>query len=914
MQKLIRFFILGIIPLLTIILFLLFINTVIMDWRYAHKSLATYQNAFNWPLYKLEINLFKLIRNFKNDNREGLQKVKLNISKKSQKKLLDDTPTSTKKWQNAFYLLNDNTYKKIKIRHRGDNPRNWLFEKKHWRIKTKKNEQFERHRYYNFLPYDLNKYVSGRIANQIGLISPNYDLIELFINEKSSGIYIQSEHINENFLRRNKLMPVNIYKGEQILTETVIGTTGDLFNSTSIWDKIAFFNRSSDQDNSDLEFFLNLINRSEFDDDAYTKLFEKIDLNQWSIFAAYQILTQNYHNDYGHNMRLIFDSWTGKIYPLLQDPVIGLKIFNTGKINPEISSHSLLRFLNRNNLFIHSKYEKLYRYLTKDSVIENQIKLLNEIENEIIISESRDVDIQRKFYKDVNKRSERKILSNKLKDHSLLLLKMFEAEPNSSWYMNNNKININVNNHLPISNIEIFYNKNLPKWISIDLNKNNKIEENEKFFTDKNGKVIIPITLYANRLLVSKNINNLINPEVLTSNTKFVFTSSNKILPKNIIITNPFTKEKFKLQKKKLIAMPASKFNLPILNTNNNDNFKKLSGIILVDKNMIIKDNVIIEPGTFFKLKKKVSIIFKNKVQALGTKESPIVFKSNNLNNNTKNIWGTVALHGAKTKGSILKNIIFDGGSGALLDQVHYTSMLSIHDTNDIKLFNIKMRNNHIYDDSLHIIYCNNILIDNLIIENASGDALDIDISKNIIIKNSEFNNSINDAIDIMESEVLIDSTQIKESGDKGISAGENSNLLIYNSNITKNNIGVAVKDKSIVKVIYSTFNENKFHINAYQKNLQYGDGGFIEIFKSSFNSDKNQFFSDKKSKIFIEDNSFNKIVNFKNKNIILSENNNFSGKKDTVEYLNNIVKHPLLSKISNINNKKLRGFSYISN
>jgi len=297
MQKLIRFFILGIIPLLTIILFLLFINTVIMDWRYAHKSLATYQNAFNWPLYKLEINLFKLIRNFKNDNREGLQKVKLNISKKSQKKLLDDTPTSTKKWQNAFYLLNDNTYKKIKIRHRGDNPRNWLFEKKHWRIKTKKNEQFERHRYYNFLPYDLNKYVSGRIANQIGLISPNYDLIELFINEKSSGIYIQSEHINENFLRRNKLMPVNIYKGEQILTETVIGTTGDLFNSTSIWDKIAFFNRSSDQDNSDLEFFLNLINRSEFDDDAYTKLFEKIDLNQWSIFAAYQILTQNYHND-----------------------------------------------------------------------------------------------------------------------------------------------------------------------------------------------------------------------------------------------------------------------------------------------------------------------------------------------------------------------------------------------------------------------------------------------------------------------------------------------------------------------------------------------------------------------------------------------------------------------------------------
>ena len=68
-----------------------------------------------------------------------------------------DPPYSTKIWQRAFFVTKDNEVKNIQIRHRGDNTENWMFEKKHWRIKTRKEEQFDRYRYFNYLPFDLPK-------------------------------------------------------------------------------------------------------------------------------------------------------------------------------------------------------------------------------------------------------------------------------------------------------------------------------------------------------------------------------------------------------------------------------------------------------------------------------------------------------------------------------------------------------------------------------------------------------------------------------------------------------------------------------------------------------------------------------------------------------------------------------------
>ena len=94
-----------------------------------------------------------------------------------------------------------------------------------------------------------------------------------------------------------------------------------------------------------------------------------------------------------------------------------------------------------------------------------------------------------------------------------------------------------------------------------------------------------------------------------------------------------------------------------------------------------------IQPGTIFSIAPGKNIIFKKKIFAKGKKDKPIIFQKypkNNINGSETNPWGTVALLGQKSSGSILEYINFTGGSGGNYNQFRFTSMLSIHDTSNI--------------------------------------------------------------------------------------------------------------------------------------------------------------------------------------------------------------------------------------
>ena len=98
----------------------------------------------------------------------------------------------------------------------------------------------------------------------------------------------------------------------------------------------------------------------------------------------------------------------------------------------------------------------------------------------------------------------------------------------------------------------------------------------------------------------------------------------------------------------------------------NKKNLKILSGTIIVDNQIEFTDPVIIKPGTTFLLNKNSNIIFKNKVEAVGTKDNKITFKAN-----TKDPWGTVALIGKDTSGSTFNFINFSDGSEIFLNNLH---------------------------------------------------------------------------------------------------------------------------------------------------------------------------------------------------------------------------------------------------
>ena len=185
-KKLLSTSLLFFLPFFLILLILFCLNILIKDFNLGHKSHNAYPKAMNWVKYSFDLRK-KKITNF--IFKQYLKAEKL-IKKKKQK---------------------------VRMRYFGDNPNNWMFNQKAIRIKTKKSETINRRRYFDYRPSQnkvLDEYVAFKMAKKLNLLVPEVRLVELFINDKSSGIYMEKERLNESFLRRNKIMPINLYKGE----------------------------------------------------------------------------------------------------------------------------------------------------------------------------------------------------------------------------------------------------------------------------------------------------------------------------------------------------------------------------------------------------------------------------------------------------------------------------------------------------------------------------------------------------------------------------------------------------------------------------------------------------------------------------------------------------------------------------
>ena len=133
------------------------LNIIQFDWQVAHRSKATQLPPINWLGYEIEYKLAKAKSYFVKTSSNGLPQVHLYIGKQAQNALLEDVPTSTKVWQRAYKLSADDKLVGVKVRHRGDNPSNWIYDKKSWRVKASKDKLENRIRTLDYIaPQGLN--------------------------------------------------------------------------------------------------------------------------------------------------------------------------------------------------------------------------------------------------------------------------------------------------------------------------------------------------------------------------------------------------------------------------------------------------------------------------------------------------------------------------------------------------------------------------------------------------------------------------------------------------------------------------------------------------------------------------------------------------------------------------------------
>ena len=456
-------------------------------------------------------------------------------------------------------------------------------------------------------------------------------------------------------------------------------------------------------------------------------------------------------------------------------------------------------------------------------------------------------------------------------------------------------------------NVEIYSKKHFllnKKYINDTLNpiitiSANLLEiSNENIVVNVFNKQILPVKIIGlevenkkfllenYKTLLGKKQNKPSTPELLKINCPIICDKKNLDQIKLIYRILGDSKDQFisiNFWKNSVLKSDDSKIDHLKKITENNNFLLKKNDIFINTEEFHIKEKIIIptgyrliiNPGTKLIFEKNSSLISYSPILSVGSKEKPIIIKSNfnkslsefRKRNIYSEEYGEGILILNSDKKSLFINTIFRNLSSPNAGSANGLSgSLNLYNT-EVDIIDSKFFDNIYGDDYVNIIK-SNFLIKDSYFENTNADALDIDFSNGKIL-NSTFNNSINDSVDFSGSNVLLDNIRIFYAGDKAISVGEQSKIVISNSYIQASHFGLVAKDKSVIEGNNITITNNDIGVAAYIKKSEYGPAE-IKLTNSQLEKNEINIFNQKFSKIKINNKDIDSI-NCKNEKKVCS-------------------------------------------
>ena len=784
----------------------------------------------------------------------------------------------------------DGRVHKVKLRYRGDTNYHWAYYKKSLRVKTKKDRLFEGMRVFNLIaprtPELLNNYLSFNMGRQMGLVSPNTELVKVNINGEYTGVYILTEQLSESTLRSHNLMPGDLYSGELIAKDSYShlnyfkGPTNTLFTNAELWDKKAINNHYPEQSRIPLQKLIDIIKMPQ-SEQRHAALSDILDMQAFGQFHALELLTASIHVDEVHNWRLYYDPWRSKFVPIVWD-LVGwqrLMALPDSEVTRLDNITSSLHFaLHSNGDFIRARQRAIEKYFAD----KNDQLFLNNLDQTIN-------NVSQAIRYDPNLVGSVKTLSPQAVEQAMAKLRstivrvfsdlkqayITKSSPVVYQYQHENGLlSLSVTGRRTVQRLRVEYSDLPNALVSAELRfwQNNQMQSLNlnSLISQKGNQIELNLPLLANyipRFFSNRSAEATVNSLQLSS-AYYEIRFSN-IAPENQIVglsidygDNVFepavTREKINRTAFNNFyrAIAEQKPPEPIVWENDIE----ISGVTQIDSPLIIR------PGTTVRFTAGASLILRNRLIAVGSAEQPIRF----IPSNEESPWGSLVLAGQQANGSRISHVLMQGGSGLKNDLAEYTAMLSIHDVKDVVISHSLFQNNRNTDDMVHTVY-SQVEFSDTVFRDSLFDSLDIDIS-DVLIERCEFINSGNDAIDMMTSRAFLHDTIISNSRDKGVSVGEKSYLLAINNKITHSEVAIQTKDGSVAALYNMDFIANKHALDAYKKNWRYADGGKTFVHKSRLIDNLDSISADKKSLIHVYDSYIDRSVNSKKKQIEIDD------------------------------------------
>ncbi len=866
-------------PVLTLpitLLFLVWTNAVIntyWDFGLRYNTLSNAGNLRRIMEYEFESVVRKgrlIVRGNGDLSAEEAPKVQLWMSEEDQARLDSRLPETGRNYVDGFLQYPDGQLLQVDMRYRGDFFWHWAMRKKSWRVKTSKTAMWNHMRKFNLIVPKTPAMVGGDLgywlARDMGLIAPESEVVELWINGEPRGAHTQVEQLEELVIRKNGRMPGDLFTGELVQRDAYTGRPGRVFQFPGIWEKVAINNHFDDDANSSIVRLCELV-QAEPSEEVYAELRTLLNYEAFGLFTAYRQLTQSGHYDNAHNWRLYYDPWRNRFEPVVWDPNAWHK--NWLPDSPELAFEmpffcELDDVLARDDQYRLASSRALTQYLSQGSE-ERLLRHYDDRCRSVAGAVRRDPDLAQ-FFKPVEEtqveqamvelRSQIQSLWSEYADRHFAQAPSVALRTLWSGH-GEHRVRIALSDYQPIEGLAFEFEQPvtaLPKaFLGYVDGKGERVD------VDISGAVILEGTRVRVRVplmpgfrMEAREARSFVKrkayiPQVRTYDLRIVF--EDKDTPSPITTryeaSNGRTGPLMVADDLEAVSVGES---FSVVLPNRIEQPQRWSGNIRISGQDTIRDVVIIEPGTVLEMEAGASVIFENKVLARGTKEMPIIVRPAIEGQEP---WGVLAIRGSGANQSQLSFCTMYGGSGWKLPLAEYSAMLSIHNVADVRVEDCHFRDSQVVDDMVHAVYATDILFRNCLFERSLFDSLDIDIS-NGRVESCDFVDSGNDSLDLMTSTVVVTDTKVVGSKDKAFSVGEGSHLILKNSLMDSCLLGVEVKDGSSAFIVHCDFVGNGIALNTYKKNWRYNDGGDVHAHKCWFDKNDETATADKNSRVFI--------------------------------------------------------------
>lgn len=691
-----------------------------------------------------------------------------------------------------------------KLRFKGDWMDHLAHEKRSFRIRVKAPHAWRRMLTFSIQRpenrYFLSEWVYHKMLAKEDVLTTRYDFVQVKINEQAKGVYAFEEHFEKQLPEFNarregpivKFSEDGVWNARKRWLDYEIGA-GEIEEVLNSYEAslVEPFRSSKTLEtptlNMQFQVAKQLMEQYKF---GQAKTSEVFDLEKLAKFQAITDICQAFHSTVWHNQRFYYNPVIGKLEPIGYDGFTEEGIYNlpggktfigasiqqlSGDFGDDLLRQHMLdtAFVSKYMHYLNAFSQKSYMdefWLDIESALNTRLAMLKE--------EYPGYAYSKKILTDQSEKIQR--LIHPLEDNSI---RAFRSQ--------NGKLQLSNYHILPLkligfgnSSSRIDAKLEAPKWLL--PNQADQLPRYQEIEPATNGAYIFFQLPGSVRLYSSRIVN---------------WSARAPLMPMQEIWAKADI---------------------------NQHDFWHIDGKVLNIKpgnHRITKDVVIpagyelfIPAGTQLDLVEDVKFLSQSPVNILGTEELPVrIFSSD------KSAKGFTVIKASKP--SRMEHVSFEDLGTLDVPSWQLTGAVTFYES-EVHIRKALFTRNH-SEDALNLIRSYFSLYSS-VISHTYSDGLDVDFGEGEI-KGLRCIKTGNDAIDFSGSKVQIWDFEAESPGDKGISVGEESSMIIHDAVIKGAKVGLASKDLSKVEVRNIVVRNCNIAFSAYQKKPEFG-GASIEV------------------------------------------------------------------------------------